>query len=60
MFTTAGKTLPTAKTAGSDAGSACSKQNADPAWIKTPTTNRLNTAFTLSAFPRTERCLFRA
>jgi hypothetical protein len=29
MFTTAGKTLATAKTAGSEAGSACAKQSLD-------------------------------
>src|SRR5947207_4851279 len=34
MFTTAGNTLPTAKTAGSDAGSACAKQDADGVSIK--------------------------
>ena len=34
MFTTADNTLPTAKTAGSDAGSACAKQDADGVSIK--------------------------
>jgi hypothetical protein len=36
MFTTAGNTLATAKTAGSEAGSACAKQDADMASIKGP------------------------
>src|SRR5437016_11665900 len=45
MFTTAGNTLPTAKTAGSEAGSACAKQDGDrarinAATIRTPATAR--------------------
>src|SRR5262245_10810423 len=36
MFTTAGNTLPTAKTAGSEAGSACAKQDTDRASIQGP------------------------
>src|SRR6266516_4061044 len=36
MFTTAGNTLATAKTAGSEAGSACAKQDADMASINGP------------------------
>jgi len=34
IFTTAGKTLATAKTAGSEAGSACAKQGAEVAAIR--------------------------
>src|SRR5438093_4867945 len=41
MFTTVGNTLATAKTAGSEAGSACAKQEADRDTINTATISTL-------------------
>src|SRR6266496_1477938 len=42
IFTTAGKTFPTAKTAGSEAGSACAKEIGDLPKISRATTTRIS------------------
>src|SRR6266576_3806809 len=52
MFTTAGNTLATAKTAGSEAGSACAKQDADPARINRLAMNKLSAQSALCARTR--------
>src|SRR5262249_6945142 len=42
IFTTAGNTLATAKTAGSEAGSACARHARDPTRVSASAANRLS------------------
>src|SRR5206468_9388699 len=51
MFTTAGNTLATAKTAGSDAGSACAKQDVHAAKIASATTSTRSRIHVTRALP---------
>ena len=59
MFTTAGNTLPTAKTDGSEAGSDWAKQDVDRARIEVPTMNKLRARLALSTVLPAAHCLFR-
>src|SRR5258705_10578935 len=60
MFTTAGNPLPTAKTAGSEAGSDCAKQDVDCDRIEVPTRNKLRAQLAISTVLPAAHCLFRA
>jgi hypothetical protein len=60
IFTTAGKTFATAKTAGSEAGSACAKQAVDPVKISSESSDVTSVRHAYLGSARAPRAIFGA